>query len=74
MCLNMKIEINADQPLDEVVRELESKGIKQQSKWCFGNPCLVTVNKYGYSLWDFNPSSTYELYELTTLEQLQEMK
>ena len=71
---NMKIEINDQQPLDEVVRELERLGYKQG--W-FGikssAPILVV---------DTMISGTYECFNYlfgvhkfnTTLQQLKEMK
>lgn len=65
---NMKIEINEQQPLDEVVRELERLGYKKDliNGWTW-----VLCHEIGlYSI----HSHDYGFGNLTTLAELKEMK
>ena len=66
---NMKIEINSEQPLDEVVKELEHLGYKiigafKSQKWVYatesGSVWFANIPIYGG--------------ELTTLAQLKQME
>lgn len=69
---NMKIEINKDQPLDEVVSELERLGYKCGYKTglvakrvnTFADGYFVTLGNVGMGL----------THNLTTLAELKEMK
>ena len=65
---NMKIEINDEQPLDEVVKELERLGYKKDlvkgDKW-------ILCHEFGYYS---AHSHHYGFVGLTTLQQLREMK
>lgn len=69
---NMKIEINKDQPLDEVVKELEKKGygywgVDENDKWVgtsFKNKQFTT----------FATNVCFKDFVLTTLAELKEMK
>lgn len=67
---NLKIEINAEQPLDEVVKELERLGYRKASDMWRPTKCLVTF-KDGLIDWFYGG---YRYYDLTTLQQLREMK
>lgn len=66
---NLKIAINDQQPLDEVVKILESKGLKLTFKLT-DNPEWVTINSGGYGLFNFNPVN---FHDDTTLAELKEM-
>lgn len=72
---NMKIEINKDQPLDDVVMELEKKGYKKTGWIGYRNPSFITTNSQGFytdhaiSFW-----SVFGDSPLTTLAELKEMK
>ena len=72
---NMKIEINKDQPLDEVVRELERLGYKKAGWIGYRNTSFITTCKLGFytdhaiSFW-----SVFGGSPLTTLTELKEMK
>ena len=67
---NMKIEINKDQPPDEVVSELERLGCIpcMQAHW-EGNWVAVTNDKYAVFAVDM-----WADWRLTTLAELKEMK
>ena len=79
MYKNMKIEINSEQPLDEVVRELERLGyIKDKLYWDkLLNPSLVCACDDG-TLMDLRVSELtdgyLDKYEETTLAQLKQME
>lgn len=73
MLKNMKIAINDQQPLDEVVRELERLGYRQHI-W---EPHIKTEYVVGfgsgvYTNADFNPIN--KIYDLTILTKLKEME
>lgn len=71
---NMKIEINEQQPLDEVVRKLERLGYKKFA-WSFYKETVMVVT-YGDSKWftDHNKSINRDNLQLTTLAQLKAME
>ena len=71
MFFNMKIEVNEDQSLDEVVRELERLGYIEDRK---ENPYLSTrfVHTYKCGTYDHKYDDLY-FGEITTLTQLKEM-
>ena len=72
---NMKIEINQDQPIDEVVRELERIGFKKAGWIGYRNVSFITTSKLGFytdhaiSFW-----SVFGDSPLITLAELKEMK
>ena len=66
---NMKIEINAEQPLDEVVRELERLGYVKD---CDYGKKFVYANGDG-SFDCFIGNTCHDWYSITTLQQLREM-
>ena len=68
---NMKIEINEQQPIEDVVDILGDKGYVLTFKPT-DKPVFVTTNeKGGAGFFDFVPSDTY--FTLTTLAELKEM-
>ena len=67
---NMKIEINKDQPLDEVVRELEKLGFSKIAWWGHRSLFIVTNGAMRYTEIDYNSPN----FALTTLAELKEMK
>ena len=72
---NMKIEINKDQPLDEVVKELEKKGYKKTGWIGYRNPSFITTNSQGfYTDHVVNFMDCFFDLNLTTLSELKEMK
>ena len=72
---NMKIEINKDQTLNEVVNELERLGYKKAGWIRYRNTSFITTCKLGFytdhaiSFW-----SVFGDSPLTTLAELKEMK
>lgn len=73
---NMKIEINGEQPLDEVLKELDGKGykplngfsIRDFDKW-------LVCDDAGFILgWRDVSVLGNDYYPTTTLQQLREMK
>lgn len=72
---NMKIEINDQQPLDEVVSELERLGYKKAGWIGYRNTSFITTCKLGFytdhaiSFW-----SVFGDSPLTILTELKEMK
>lgn len=72
---NMKIEINNEQPLDMVVKELERLGYKKAGWVGYRNANFLTANKLGFctdhavSFWACFGDSP-----LTTLIELKAMK
>lgn len=73
---NMKIEINKNQPLDEVVKELERLGFKRDCWWSYVAG-VKTIEACGETmhLMDYvNHDISVRLGELTTLPELKEMK
>lgn len=71
---NMKIEINKDQPLDEVVRELERIGCVE-SVWGRSSIAnFIYVFNDGTFKVDINHQPAFDHVPLTTLSELKEMK
>ena len=72
---NMKIEITPEQPLDEVVRELEMLGYKKAGWIGYRNTSFITTCKLGFytdhaiSFWGCFGDSPF-----TTLSELKEIK
>ena len=68
---NMKIAITPEQPLDEVVRDLERLGYR----WCvdtkhnYSTKCIVTFTN---GLFDFFYGG-WRQYDLTTISELKEI-
>ena len=68
---NMKIKVNAEQPLDEIVMELERLGCR----WCvdtkhnYSTKCIVTFTN---GFFDFFYGG-WRQYDLTTLAELKGM-
>ena len=67
---NMKIEINAEQPIDEVVKELERLGYKKQAWLNHQKEVIATFATGVYSNFNYFYNSEFPL---TTLQQLREM-
>lgn len=68
---NMKIEINEHQSLDEVVRELERLGFYAEDEPVHGAENFIHTYEYGgFDFWH----SDLHWGELTTIQQLKEMK
>ena len=73
MFFNMKIEVNKDQPLDEVVGELERLGYKKDFDMSNGNPRFIYTGHLGhYFIHKENLVTTFDCD--TTLPELKEMK
>lgn len=70
---NMKIEINADQPLDEVVMELERLGFEKSETYDNSKTQMITTNKFDGTYTNWSECHLGSLYA-TTLQQLREMK
>ena len=71
MFFNMKIEVNEDQPLDEIVAELERLGYIKLS-WLDHQKEVIATFKTGvYSNFNYFYNDTHNL---TTLPKLKEMK
>ena len=69
---SMKIEINDEQPLDEVVKELERLGYEVDRKPSF---YLNTLFIRAYNDGSYDHKHDYVCFgESTTLQQLREMK
>lgn len=66
---NMKIEINDEQPLDELLRELYRLGYTQVDS-CLNSKFIITY-EYGSFL---TTGCTKSTHTLTTLQQLREME
>lgn len=67
----MKIEVNEDQPLDEIVGELERLGYKQVGvSYIFRGSTFVCTNKNGYYVCLKKPAY---YCKKTTLAELKEM-
>lgn len=73
MYKNMKIQINDQQPLDEVVKTLESKGYR---KFAWSNHentvCVLTYENNGW-ISDYNYFIKDADFVFTTLAELKEM-
>ena len=68
---NIKVEINKEQPLDELLRELESKGYGVVNHYLRNHNFIVaTVEYYGALNFDY----WGENIELVTLAEIKEMK
>lgn len=68
---NMKIEINKDQPLDDICKEVERLGYKPYQPYCDAE-CVYTWADGLYCI-DKNMESRI-IYKTVTLQQLREMK
>lgn len=70
---NLKIAINDQQPLDEVVKELERQGY-EKSNW-FGIGKTLTILTYKNNGWftDYTIDINDQDHELVTLAELKEM-
>lgn len=73
---NMKIEINAEQPLDDVVKELERLGFKRGCWWSwFCDVRAIEADVDTLHLVDYYSDNFNERHgEPTTLQQLREMQ
>ena len=67
---NMKIEINEEQPLDEVVRELDRLGYRSNEDHEFGDKAIIVINGAFFGWW----SHENWTIPLTNLAELKEMK
>ena len=71
---NMKIEINEQQPLDEVVRELERLGFQNNTTHQCDYGCIYAgEDPFSDGLSFSNRDSSINWGELTTLAELKEM-
>ena len=70
---NMKIEINEQQPLDEVVEELERLGYKRNKRQRRGRVRFVIADSDGVTTNWFGDTDC-DFYKPTTLDELKEMK
>lgn len=68
---NMKIEINEDQPLDYVVRELERVGYIRKQKFSLRENIVATDDDGEFYV--FSNDALLDDFKLTTLTQLKEM-
>lgn len=69
---NMKIEVNAEQPLEEIVKELMERGYRnlaQSSK----NDDVVLVYTRNMTFYSMNQIYPVHGFKLTTLAELKEM-
>lgn len=68
---NMKIEVNAEQPLEEIIKTLESKGYKKDMD-CKKRlaKCVFSYTDGTYIVWSINVD---KYFPLTTLAELKEM-
>lgn len=68
---NLKIEINDQQPLDDVVKMLESKGYRWGNDVRHNHPtkCLII---FSTGIFDYFRGG-WRYYDLTTLAELKEM-
>ena len=66
---NMKIEINEQQPFDDVVRELERLGYVKPNK--DGNK--IFTSQLGNTVNVYDDSMMFDCYKKTTLAELKEM-
>ena len=75
---NIKIEINQEQQLDEVVRELESKGWLKRVGAHFGDEIgsYLIATSYGIITWCYSHlvDVLWPNHKATTLDELKEMK
>ena len=69
---NMKIEVNAEQPLDEIVGELERLGYKQNKRQRRGRVRFVIADSDGVTTNWFRDTDC-DFYKLTTLAELKGM-
>lgn len=67
---NLKIAIIPEQPLDEVVMELERLGFKRISWWGYKSLFIVTNGEKRYTDIDYDSPN----FDLTTLAELKEME
>lgn len=72
---NMKIEVNAEQPLDEIVKELEERGCNPYWINNLSKVKFIAVKERKYT--DFSYEEYCDLWcgvtKLTTLSELKEM-
>lgn len=67
---NMKIKVNRNQPLDEIVKELESKGYVRISWWGGERAKFIVTNiEKRYTDIDYDSPN----FKLTTLAELKEI-
>lgn len=66
---NMKIEVNEQQPLDEVVRELEGLGYKATDSFEGNYSYIMAFDNGTYVAWGISPCYA----KSTTLAELKEM-
>ena len=75
MFFNMKIEVNEDQPLDDVVRELERIGYRKIAWIGYRGVGFVTTNTQGfYTDHVVNLIDCFLNLNVTTLAELKGMK
>lgn len=70
MFKNLKIAITPEQPLDEVVMELERLGFKRVAWWGYKSLFIVTTVEKIYTDIDYDSPN----FALTTLTELKEME
>jgi hypothetical protein len=67
---NLKIAITPEQPLDDVVRELDRIGYKRIAWWGYKSLFIVTNGEKRYTDIDYDSPN----FALTTLAELKEME
>lgn len=73
MYKNLKIQINDQQPLDEVVKTLESKGYRKLNWFGFKNTVIILTYKNNGWFTDYTKDINDSDHKLTTLAELKEM-
>lgn len=68
---NMKIEVNAEQPLDDIVGELERLGYRVELKTSKNPKSICTYGDGTYHV--YMREIKYKVGDLTTLAELKEM-
>lgn len=74
---NIKIEINAEQPVEEIVAELERLGFRGDYMATNGNPNTFVITWWRSNIYDIQDMQEHEMvgHERTvTLSELREMK
>lgn len=76
MFKNMKIEVNEQQPINDIVKELEGLGYWLEHKTSDDVSCIATFEDGAYHLYEGNPLIVFKDTDdmiKTTLVELKEM-
>ena len=74
MFFNMKIEVNEDQPLDEIVKELERLGYKCNHSTIMKQRLIIAFEAGFFGIYSSTKKTDTCPFKLTTLPELKEMK